>query len=364
MILRKPVNPILALMLALVSTTSLWAASPEGPGISGGGNGLDGKPLESYAQAIASLPEYESLVAPALASLENKLPTLAQDIREYTFQKSWYFVPTELSKLRAEQIGVFFPTDQLALQTSRSVWINHNLYRWNSLRDKGTLLMHELVMALRLQDRFECIRRRRSYTDCALTPSDYDAVRHLTNVLLTQPTIEAEALSRLVDQLGFGKYNPLIIKDPVNPPSQFGLNELYLTLNAERDLKNLPRSCYYELELKQDPTEFTLNLFSRGANGEANRNHVPFSVKTKEAPSLTHTRDSITIETLTALQTTQSGEIFRKRLTVELTQAHVTRITGNWEQLVYNYRTNKTEWSISPSGPRYSFEPASINCIH
>lgn len=367
--------PLLALVFSLVSPA--WAAFNQddleiaelinraamGPGVSGGGNGLLGKPLESYTRALPSLPEYRSVVEPVLAVVEKKLPEFAADLRAAVNGKSWFFVPATLPRLRPNEIGVFFPTDQLALQTRYSVWINDNLYKWNRERENGTLLLHELVISLKLRGSFECLLHY-SYRSCVLSQGDYDAVRHVTNVLLNQPQISAEDLSRLLSQAGFGHY-PVIVRQ--EPPQPFGLAEIYLALEAERDLDKLPKNCFYEFKVDAEQGALSINLRARNERGEVNRDAMPFAFTATRAPEVhpevKKTRSGFTLNLLSDPLRTQS-KTFRRRMVIEIGTDGITRLSGSWEQQLYNLRNGgAVEWLASPSGPAYSFEPAQVNCV-
>jgi hypothetical protein len=121
-----------------------------GTGDSGGGNGINGKALESHRIDVTALPEYHQFVLPALLRIQKVLPLLAHELEYIALKRNWYFVPVPLKNLSQEQIGVGFATDQIALQTHRNIWMDNRHYSKMNPKERGVILLHEMVMGLKI----------------------------------------------------------------------------------------------------------------------------------------------------------------------------------------------------------------------
>jgi len=116
----------------------------------GGGNGLSGKPLESFRVDLTQKTAYKRLRENVLNKLTVSFPQLAADLLHITEERSWYLIPTELRNLPAAKIGVSFKTDQIALQKLKEVWVNDLLFAKMAESEQETLILHELLMGVRL----------------------------------------------------------------------------------------------------------------------------------------------------------------------------------------------------------------------
>lgn len=182
-----------------------------GGGDLGGGNGILGKPLETYRIRIDHTEEFRDFLQPVLMRVEKKLPLLALEMWHVIQRRAWYFVPVKLQTLPADLIAVGFATEQLALQTHQSVWFDMDEFRKMDRRARAQLLLHEVVMGLKIlnfssySDQCEARRVRASETmQCSyidrvklpagfdeffraqkveLSRADYDAIRFITTEL-------------------------------------------------------------------------------------------------------------------------------------------------------------------------------------
>lgn len=120
----------------------------------GGGNGINQRPLESYSVNITTLPEFKEFIAPIIESMALKHPRFAADMAHIAINRTWFLIPVELNKLPAHVIGVGFADQelqQLAIQNLSSVWINSSLFeKYPSSKDRGLLILHEIIMGIRL----------------------------------------------------------------------------------------------------------------------------------------------------------------------------------------------------------------------
>lgn len=119
----------------------------------GGGNGVNGKPLESYAVSIEANADYKTHIAPIIAQVVKKFPRFASDLIHISVDRRWYLIPVDLDKIPQERIGVAFAVDQLALQSRAAVWIDDKLFaKMPEGEDRAKLLLHELVMGIRMME--------------------------------------------------------------------------------------------------------------------------------------------------------------------------------------------------------------------
>lgn len=185
----------------------------------GGGNLINGKPLDFYKKEITELPEYIKYIKP----IDEKLSDIREDnefdngvayLETAAKRKTWYIVPVKLDELEAARIGTNFKSDQGAYQTEKEVFISELIYK--TLKDdehKAQLLLHEIVMAfyvVKYEDgRFYCeaFKKQSVRETCNssiaesntkdefkpqqrkgkfLEPEEYESIRHVTEWLYTQ----------------------------------------------------------------------------------------------------------------------------------------------------------------------------------
>jgi hypothetical protein len=125
----------------------------DGTSDTGGGTGLNLKVFESYiVKDITALPEFKKYVQPILENLEKDRPK-ADFSWSIARLKTWYIAPVDLSKIDKATLGVSFmttETQQFARQSKRQIWIDQRLWDAMKEKDRGDLLVHEVVMAMYL----------------------------------------------------------------------------------------------------------------------------------------------------------------------------------------------------------------------
>lgn len=127
------------------------SATTDGTVSGGGGNGIDGRAIESYRKNIESLPEYQRHVLPILRVLAEGRPDVMLAYLIWTArQKAWYFIPRELPVLSKDQTRLDFPSDQEALHFDHEILVDSQIYDQKSPQEKAFLLLHEMVMGARL----------------------------------------------------------------------------------------------------------------------------------------------------------------------------------------------------------------------
>lgn len=191
------------------------STGPVAPGVGGGdlggGNGLLGKPIETYRIRIDRTEEFREMILPVILRVEKKVPLLALEMWHIIQRRAWYFVPVKLQTLPADLIAVGFKTEQLALQTHKSVWFDQDEFQKMGRKERGQILLHEIIMGLKILnfssygDQCEARKLRSgpptqcSYIDriklpagfdeffraqkLELSKSDYDAIRFITTEL-------------------------------------------------------------------------------------------------------------------------------------------------------------------------------------
>jgi len=162
----------------------------------GGGNLYEGRPLESYIGDVKKTTAFIQKVEPLLASLKKSGNSPVINLLTTSLRKSWFFIPGKLNTLPADRIGSAVPTEQVALQDFKEVWIDSKSFNTMGLDDQGKLILHEMLMGLRLlklNSRYEqCLAIGASIADCdrndkhALSPrdlqtSDYADIRSTVN---------------------------------------------------------------------------------------------------------------------------------------------------------------------------------------
>ncbi|WP_413290200.1 hypothetical protein [Bdellovibrio sp. HCB337] len=211
----------------------------------GGGNGLDGKPLESFRVDLNQQAAYLRVKTQVIDKLVTRFPKLAADILHISEERAWYLIPTELRNLPAARIGVGFRTDQIALQKLKEVWINDLLFAKMEPRQQETLILHELIMGVRLLEftnlldqclagissmrlsngditkykeaRRACFKKYRNASDVGdsiglgkdirLEDYDYETIRDITSTLMTKvDSFDAQELEDYMAARGFRVY--------------------------------------------------------------------------------------------------------------------------------------------------------------
>lgn len=249
--MKQFIRNVFALILAMLLTATLGCGEKKtifnsqvvsdregGTDNTGGGNGVGGKPFESYIEKdIESKPYFSDGVKPLIQKIAEVEPKLAADFYHITLERLWYFVPTELENISSNILGSYGKHEQYALQDTNKVWINSIFFDKMSQSEQSTLMIHEIVMGIRLlrytnkQD--QCIAKaarlligdsnRSAYREqrrkCRrafpitvgeaprfkLDRGDYDLIRKLVSLLdRNQPDVE-EVLS-LMESTGFRKY--------------------------------------------------------------------------------------------------------------------------------------------------------------
>jgi hypothetical protein len=334
--------------------------------VGGGGNGINGKPIESYAQDITSLPEYKQYIQPILAKLDTKIPALANDMRYLERNKNAYFVPVELLKMPEWIIGVYFETDQLALQTESELWVDSILYnRMRNQKDKATLLLHEMVMGLILLEKnafVECGR----YGDCRrsrLFYEDYENVRRLTNILMNRlESTSNEDLENLLMGMGYTSYHREANADlsPLDQP--LSAENLYLMLSSELSAGALPintvdlKGCGYKFNFEAGQLEI---LIYESKGGQPVLDSIPLRFVTTQSTTVR----ALPKQKLLYSMTSDLNSTWRQKLEIVADKESVTQIKVYWEELTYNYRTQTKTWRQFENGPSVSLAPNHKTCI-
>lgn len=288
-----------SLVSAKKSLHQAGSGSIQGPGDSGGGNGVGGKAYESYIVDVTKLPEFQ-LIAPILDKMveSNDNPKRKKTSAILADSKTWYIAPVTLKPIDKSILGVSFSkddTEQLAIQTKNAIWIDQQ--KWIAMKepkDRAMLLLHEITMELYLmrfeefatncsQYQFACPDLSRFNHDTAksvrrraLTNDDYENIRAATfwlaNNAKTSTSIQIqEKLGSLYFDSRF--YGPKAVsqrKDGDNGENTvtYESGDAAATLTIAQVLNKMPDKCYaIHLGVHFDCTVTSLPAQAPGANG-------------------------------------------------------------------------------------------------
>lgn len=152
---------ILAFATSVIACTSSTNSGPsqnrfnDGTSDSGGGNGAGDRAYEAYIVRPEQLPAYKALIEPKITKILNLSPGGAAValpiLQRWLFYKTWYVAPVSLDTISKDVIGVSFSSDQtqqLALQTKKSIWIDSSKFQRMDMQNQAALIVHEMVMSL------------------------------------------------------------------------------------------------------------------------------------------------------------------------------------------------------------------------
>lgn len=208
-------------------------SSMGGADVGGGGNGVAGKPLESYQVNITTVPAYQRVREKVINKLAVRFPKLAGDLIHITEERNWYFVPVSMDAIPAFKIGVNFRTDQFANHKLKEIWFDSKHFDDMEEKPQENLILHELLMGVKVLEftnlldqclanisslrltseneeaykaaRKKCFSKNRNAVDIGdsiglgksiqLTNDDYDSIRTLTTLLMSSvDTLDAQEL--------------------------------------------------------------------------------------------------------------------------------------------------------------------------
>lgn len=119
---------------------------------SGGGNGIDGRLLESFIQdPQADLGPTSTWVKSLLDRINKIYPPLAADFAHILHDRDWYFLPVKLKCLKAASIDVYVndvDLDQFALQNSKEIYFDDSLFKQATEDNRERVVLHEMVMGV------------------------------------------------------------------------------------------------------------------------------------------------------------------------------------------------------------------------
>ncbi len=121
----------------------------QGPSDTGGGNGVKGRPLDSYIVNILERPEVASIILALIDKVSVIHSGFAGAMYHILTARTWYLVPVSLDRIPSANIGVHFQTQQMALHKLKAIWIDQTLFEPMPELDRVTLLVHEIVMGIR-----------------------------------------------------------------------------------------------------------------------------------------------------------------------------------------------------------------------
>lgn len=192
-----------------------------GGGDAGGGNLIQGKPIESYAIDVSKMPEMNMALELAKQISDSEFPTegLKEEVEHIIKSKIWYLVPLKLPTLLNSTVGTPFAIEQGALQDFDEVWIEKDAFIKMAVEERVHLLVHEIFMGLKIfaRESFykqcrvsksfnnsdtmeECIELKRFTVRRALdlTPLDYADVRKAAKITLENKEVLTKMAQRKI----------------------------------------------------------------------------------------------------------------------------------------------------------------------
>lgn len=138
-----------------------------GGGDAGGGNLIQGKPIESYAIDVSKMPEMQMATEWVKQISDSQFPSggLKEEVESIVKSKVWYLVPLKLPTLSNSTVGTPFAIEQGALQDFDEVWIEKASFLAMAEKERIQLLVHEIFIGLKI------FARESFYTQCRISES-------------------------------------------------------------------------------------------------------------------------------------------------------------------------------------------------
>lgn len=252
----------------------------------GGGNLINGKPLDFYKKEITELPEYTKYIKP----IDEKLNDIREDnqadngvtyLETLAKRKTWYLVPVKLDAIEAARIGTNFKSDQGAYQTEKEIFISDLIYKDLDEEHKAQLLLHEIVMAFYLvkyeDGKFYCEAFKKAnvresclsgFADTGskdefkpaqkkgkfLEADEYESIRHVTEWLYTQYKnltmlkFEEKMVEKKFDPRVFNARN--VIDRQKNEPTELSIKDFLKILETQRLTNQSLTYCGFDFSSK------------------------------------------------------------------------------------------------------------------
>ncbi len=268
----------------------------------GGGNLIDGKPIDFYAKDITLLPEYRKFIEPIDSKLSGLTPAMPRRLlRAAALAKTWYLVPVPLKDLPAERIGAKFKTTQGAIQTDKEVFITTLEWEKNSEQDRAMLLMHEIVMAYfrfkfsdlavhcsafdSTRDQAQCRQSAAKLEGTAygapvaepedfLSAGDYESIRHVSEWLYSgYQNLDRDLFILKLSDKNFDPrvFNKASVSDAAWEPSRSGgsisVSKLVEVWQKQEGAAGLPRFCAFDRSFPMRAKRECAASFTLGRGG-------------------------------------------------------------------------------------------------
>jgi len=123
-------------------------AEAQGTVDGGGGGGIKGKPIESYARNIREFAEYKVVVEPVLVSIGRIHPEYQNVFLHIVKNRNWLFTGEPVANLGAARQGTPFNIDQWAAQNNKEIWFSDQYQ--GEAANKGRILLHEILVGVKL----------------------------------------------------------------------------------------------------------------------------------------------------------------------------------------------------------------------
>ena len=282
-----------------------------GGGDAGGGNLLNGRPIESYSVDVKNSPEMKKALLVLGPLMHVDFNDLSSELDFVVHKKTWYLVPIPLSKIPSSELGVNFPTKQGALQDFEEIWIDKELFNKMSFNDRVFLLVHEIYMGIKIFSyesysqqceinkpfNIDCLKYK-SFQDRKLlniSPDDYQDVRRATTTVVKNfSDLESgnywnnikSMKSNIYDTGGFDSdfLNPSVASISLH---DFTDMDIINALKNQKSVKGFPKFCNHKIveNLGNHYYRMKAQIQSEIVLKVANNNDVTLNVKSTEIVS-------------------------------------------------------------------------------
>lgn len=260
----------------------------QGPSDGGGGDTCNGKMIESYKVDILKLEEFKDFIQPLFARTTTKegnssvggLGLLSPQL------KNWYIIDCKLQDIPQERKGLYLETYQMAIHTSREIFIDAKAYNKMEKEEKAKLLLHEITMSLYLikyltiedlcklsqtcSGDFSKVTKWKMFRPEAYRPlnkEDHQKIRNVTAWLWeNRETLTPQTFIKLLKDNDFDKrlLNMPNEADGKNQEVEMNLSTLVRMFKKHQWAQSFPKFCQFEnvnlVSLSTCHTEMTTEI--------------------------------------------------------------------------------------------------------
>lgn len=167
----------------------------------GGGNTINGRPIEHYQKDTSEL-DVASDVEAKLQLISNDIPRFGRALEDRVAETKWYILPARLVELPLTITKIGIKTDQTAIQVSKEVYIDEKKWNLMGRSEKTELVLHELVLA-----QYLWLKKKPSTIFTAITQAlSMSDMRRISKLVSGYATTDAVLLGDELMKRNFGYY--------------------------------------------------------------------------------------------------------------------------------------------------------------